>query len=506
VTEPFLPLGGRGRALAALRAAAVEGRGLLLLVGDVGLGKTTLVRALLAALDGEAITVAVVPFPNLDARDFLRAAAKALGLDADARDPGETLRRFFVDAAAAGRRALVVVDEAQKLRRSVLPEIARLLDLGRGDAGAPGTLSVLLAGNPELELLLGEPAAAGLGDRVAVRCVIEPLDEVQTEGYVRAKLVGAGGETVAFTPDAMRAVWEFSRGVPRLVDTLCGRAREVATRRPKRRIDARDIASCIEDLGWRRRPRRPARRATGRAAVRVAAAVAATAVAAAVALSAPWATLAESLADWLPRLGWASGRERAARPAPSEREPAARPASVAEPARPVEPAPGPPPRSSAEPPATPEREPVVGRVAPVEPAPPPQRDALQPRAPSVETVLPPRPASLATSRDDPVSRREPAPRREPSPAEEPRPRAAPAEGRRTRTPPADGAGQDPTAPIRDVMRLPSPSPERDVRSPAERVVERPGPAAPAEPDPASVIDWLLKEYVPPGRGGPGADR
>jgi general secretion pathway protein A len=212
-------------ALAHLLYGIEQGEGFIAVTGEVGTGKTTLCRTLLERIGPDA-ELAYLFNPRLTGLELLEAIHRELGL------PGEgtraqlldRLNRFLLDASRAGRRVLLLVDEAQNLPVETLEELRLLSNL---ETTTEKLLQIVLFGQPELDALLDSPQLRQLRQRIGVRWRLDPLSEPEASDYVRHRLRVAAGEDAElflFSPGALRELRRRSRGIPRLVNLLADRA------------------------------------------------------------------------------------------------------------------------------------------------------------------------------------------------------------------------------------------------------------------------------------------
>ncbi|MEQ8798871.1 MAG: AAA family ATPase [Salinisphaeraceae bacterium] len=213
-------------ALGHLLYGTGESGGFVQLTGEVGTGKTTLIRALLQQ-EHDNLDVALCLNPQLTVNEFVAQVCDELGAKRPKR-AGTTLKSL-VDALnehllathADGRRTVLIVDEAQNLDRDVLEQLRLLTNL---ETSKHKLLRIILVGQPELEELLRRPDLRQLAQRITARFHLPSLDAAQTRAYIRHRLVVAGGNAGLFGTTACRRVHRVTGGVPRLVNTVCDRA------------------------------------------------------------------------------------------------------------------------------------------------------------------------------------------------------------------------------------------------------------------------------------------
>jgi len=213
-------------ALAHLLYGINEAGGFIQLTGEVGTGKTTVVRSLLERMPGHA-DVAVILNPQLNPLEFVLSICEELGMfvrDEDAnslKDLVDILNKHLLTANAKGRRVVLIVDEAQNLSPETLEQVRLLTNL---ETAAHKLLQIILIGQPELREVLARVELRQLAQRITGRYHLDPLSKVETAAYVNHRLRVAGANMEIFTPAALREVHRLSNGIPRIINVMCDRA------------------------------------------------------------------------------------------------------------------------------------------------------------------------------------------------------------------------------------------------------------------------------------------
>jgi general secretion pathway protein A len=250
-----------GEALAHLVYGVTESGGFMQLTGEVGTGKTTLVRTLLLNRMPANADVAVVLNPQLSAREFLITICEELGIAVPADRSSikaliDTLNHHLLDAHSDARRTILVVDEAQNLAPDVLEEVRLLTNL---ETAKQKLLQIVLIGQPELRDLLARNDLRQLAQRITGRYHLEPLSRDETAQYIEHRLKVAGALGEVFDAGAKREVFRLSQGVPRLINVICDRALlgaySIESRHVNRRMVRRaaaEITGKTEKATWPR--------------------------------------------------------------------------------------------------------------------------------------------------------------------------------------------------------------------------------------------------------------
>ena len=213
-------------ALAHLLYGINEAGGFIQLTGEVGTGKTTVIRSLLEQLPGHA-DVALILNPRITPAEFLLTICEELHVPVPEAGRGSTkilmdvLGRHLLDTHARGRRVVLIVDEAQNLSTQTLEQVRLLTNL---ETATAKLLQIILIGQPELRDLLDKPELRQLAQRITGRYHLNPLSAGESAAYVKHRMRIAGATAEAFTPTALREVHRLANGVPRVINVICDRA------------------------------------------------------------------------------------------------------------------------------------------------------------------------------------------------------------------------------------------------------------------------------------------
>jgi len=223
--------------------------GFIELTGEVGTGKTTVLRTLLEQLDDSTHRTALILNPCLSSLELLRSINREFGIPHEGLENGpllEELNHFLLAENREGHTVILVIDEAQNLAPQVLEQIRLISNL---ETETDKLIQIVLAGQPELKALLEKPELRQLAQRITVRYHLLPMDYSDSCSYIKHRLdvAGATGK-VDFTPAAMKRIFDFAKGSPRLINRACDRALLVAYGEDSREIDAGRAATAIAEL------------------------------------------------------------------------------------------------------------------------------------------------------------------------------------------------------------------------------------------------------------------
>ncbi|HEX7742968.1 MAG TPA: XrtA/PEP-CTERM system-associated ATPase [Sphingobium sp.] len=238
------------KALSYLGYGLAQGEGFIVITGDIGAGKTTLVGHLMATIDPARLTAVKIVSTQVGGDDMLRLTAQSFGLGVDGMPKAQVLRQveaFLHGQARAGRRSLLIVDEAQNLSVSAIEELRMLSNF---QLGGQSLLQIFLLGQPEFRDLLKSPDLEQLRQRVIATHHLDPMMEDEVEPYIlhRLSVVGWNGDP-SFTPDAFAAIYDATGGVPRRINVLASRVLLLGALDQLAEIDAEAVQAVVADMG-----------------------------------------------------------------------------------------------------------------------------------------------------------------------------------------------------------------------------------------------------------------
>ena len=207
--------------LATLRYGITARKGFVVLTGEVGTGKTTLLNSVLRSFNEGRVATAFIVNPRLDVLDFFEFVLTEFGIPPQSRTKSGMLlqlNRWLIERFRARQTCVIVVDEAQNLSTELLEEIRLLTNL---ETASEKLLQIVLSGQPELEQKLREPGMRQLRQRISLWCRTEPLTCEETAEYVAARLRIAGATAPIVEQEALQQVHRYSGGIPRLVNLIC---------------------------------------------------------------------------------------------------------------------------------------------------------------------------------------------------------------------------------------------------------------------------------------------
>jgi general secretion pathway protein A len=224
--------------------------GFVVITGEIGSGKTTLIESFLKEVPPDVV-VAQINQTQVSVVDFLQAVLVQFGFAPFKMRKAElisTLNNFLIEQYAAGRKVLLIVDEAQNLTLRVLEEVRLLSGV---ETTKDKVLRIILAGQPELSEKLNAPELAQLTQRVRLRFHLQTLSEAESRAYIQHRLEVAGaGDRQIFTADTFAVIFRYCGGVPRLINTLCDTALMAAFTADRGTVTRADVAAAVEELRW----------------------------------------------------------------------------------------------------------------------------------------------------------------------------------------------------------------------------------------------------------------
>ncbi|MDP9038263.1 MAG: AAA family ATPase [Acidobacteriota bacterium] len=235
-------------ALATLEYGISARKGFIVLTGEVGTGKTTLLRRALASMDQSRVYSSFIFNPRLDVLDFLEFILADFGLPVHSRTKSGMLiqlNRWLIERFRSGETCVIIVDEAQNLSLDLLEEIRLLTNL---ETSSEKLLQIVLSGQPELEEKLRAPEVRQLRQRIALWARTHAITAEQTAAYIAQRLLIAGTSDRIFADEAIQVIHRASRGIPRIINLICEHALILAYVEQVRLIPAQLVQAVARDL------------------------------------------------------------------------------------------------------------------------------------------------------------------------------------------------------------------------------------------------------------------
>lgn len=237
------------RAMSYLEYGIHQSEGFIVITGEIGAGKTTLVRSLFEKLDTNKLMAAHMVTTQLDAADTLRIVAAAFGLESARKEKAELLlglEAFFVATAAEGKRCLLVVDEAQNLTPAAVEELRMLSNF---QLETHALLQTFLVGQPEFRNTLQSPTMEQLRQRIIATAHIGAMSAAETRGYVEHRLAHVGWTgSPEFSVDAFQSIHEHSGGIPRRINAICDRLLWYGFLGDKKAFTKKEVLEVAEEM------------------------------------------------------------------------------------------------------------------------------------------------------------------------------------------------------------------------------------------------------------------
>ena len=233
--------------LASFNHGIQENNAFILLNGDIGTGKSALINYFFLNNEIDAI-VATIPDPDLSISDFFRLLSKEFKIDIDLSTKEDFLikfEHFLHNVYSKGKKALLIIEEAQRLSQRLMEQILLLSNIERKEVKL---INIFLVGQNEVLNLINDEKNDALRQRPTVHYTIKPLTESETQEYIKYRLSVAGSKTEIFNSEAIREIFSFSKGYPRLINIICDRALLTSYVSEVNKIGEKIVKQCADDL------------------------------------------------------------------------------------------------------------------------------------------------------------------------------------------------------------------------------------------------------------------
>jgi general secretion pathway protein A len=242
-------------ALASITYGIEERKGSLALIGEVGVGKTTILRTFTAKADREKLKIISLYNANMTFKNLVKTLCAEMDVPADTEDYFELVPKLYealIEQYRLGRNVVMIIDEAQNMPIETLENLSMLSNL---ETTKDKLMQIVLCGQIELDYMLSLQQLRQLKQRIVLRAVISPLTPVECEEYIRHRLARAGcTRAIPFTKTALKEIVRHARGIPRILNILCDNALLTAFGYRKEKVDKNIVKEIIIDRGEKRRP------------------------------------------------------------------------------------------------------------------------------------------------------------------------------------------------------------------------------------------------------------
>ncbi len=233
--------------LANLKYGVLENKGFLVLTGDIGTGKTLLINSLIRITEVKTL-IATIPDPDLEIMDFFNLLSDEFNMNKVFISKGDFLiefKKFLLESYVSDKTVLLIIDEAQRLNHELLEQIRMLSNI---ELDNRKLINIFFVGQTEFNQLIGDDRNRAVRQRVSVNYQLEPLSKPETVDYIHHRLKMAGTTEEIFKPDAVRHIYNFSRGYPRLINVICDLALVTGYSEGIKKIGAGVIKGCEKEL------------------------------------------------------------------------------------------------------------------------------------------------------------------------------------------------------------------------------------------------------------------